>query len=97
MSLAPAGTPTNAAYAKLPDFFTMTGTVGAPKTKIDYLALAGTAGKSVTGAVQGLGGSVGGALGNILGTKPAATTNQPPATQSPVNNLINGLFGPKKK
>jgi uncharacterized protein involved in outer membrane biogenesis len=97
MSLVPAGTPASATYAKLPDFFTMTGTVGAPKSKIDYLALAGTAGKSVTGALQGLGGNVGGALGNILGTTPAATTNQPAATQSPVNSLINGLFGPKKK
>ena len=75
----------------------MTGTVGAPKSKIDYLALASAAGKGVTGTIQGLGGNVGGVLGNILGTKPAATTNQPPATQSPVNNLINGLFGPKKK
>jgi hypothetical protein len=98
LSLVPAGTPTNAAYAKLPNFFTMTGTVGAAKSKIDYLALASLAGKSVTGAAQGLGGGVGGVLGNILGTKPAAaTTNQPPATQSPVNSLINGLFGPKKK
>ena len=75
----------------------MTGTVGAPNPKIDYLALAGTAGKSLSGAVQGLGQSVGGALGNILGTTPSATTNQPPASQSPVNSLINGLFGPKKR
>jgi hypothetical protein len=97
MSLVPAGTPTNAVYAKLPDFLTMVGTVGAAKTKIDYLALAGTAGKSLTGAAEGLGGNVGGVLGNILGTKPAGTTNQPAASQSPVNNLINGLFGPKKK
>jgi hypothetical protein len=97
ISLVSTNASTNAAYAKLPDFLTMIGTVGAPKTKIDYLALAGTAGKSVTGAVQGLTGNVGGALGNILGTKPAATTNQPAATQSPVNSLINGLFGPKKK
>lgn len=97
IGLASASTSTNAAYTKLPDFLTMTGTVGEAKTKINYLALAGLAGKSVTGAVQGLGGSVGGTLGNILGIKPATTTNQPPATQSPVNNLINGLFGPKKK
>lgn len=75
----------------------MTGTVGAPKSKIDYLALASTAGKSVTGALQGLGGGVGGALGNILGATPAATTNQPAANQSPVDSVIKGLFGPKKK
>ena len=97
MSLVPAGTPANAVYAKLPDFLTMIGTVGAAKPKIDYLALAGTAGKSVTGAVQGLGGSLGGALGGLLGTKSAGTTNQPATNQSPVNSLLNGLFGPKKK
>jgi hypothetical protein len=97
LSLVPAGTPTNAAYAKLPNFFTMTGTVGAPKSKIDYLALAGTAGKSLTGAGGALGGSVGGVLGNLLGTKPGGTTNQPATNQSPVDGLIKGLFGPKKK
>jgi uncharacterized protein involved in outer membrane biogenesis len=96
MNLVPAGTPTNAVYAKLPDFYTMTGTVGGPKNKIDYMALAGAAGKSVTSAVQQLGSSIGGALGNILGTTPAATTNQPPASQSPVKGIINNFFGPKK-
>ena len=97
MSLASTNTSTSSAYAKLPNFLTMTGTVGAPKSKIDYVALASAAGKGVTGNIQGLGGNVGGVFGNILGAKPSATTNQPPATQSPVNNLINGLFGPKKK
>ena len=97
MNLVPAGTPTNAVYAKLPDFFTMTGTVGVPKSKIDYLALASTAGRSVGSALQGLGGGVGGVLGSILGTTPAGTTNQPATNQLPVNNLIKGLFGPKKK
>jgi hypothetical protein len=96
MNLVPAGTPTNAVYAKLPDFYTMTGTVGVPKNKIDYMALASTAGKSVGGALQGLGGNVGGVLGNILGTKPAGTTNAPATNQSPVNSLIKGFFGPKK-
>jgi len=97
MSLVPAGTPTNAVYAKLPDFLTMIGTVGAAKPKIDYLALAGTAGKSLTGAAEALGGSVGGTLGNLLGTKSVGTTNQPATNQSPVDSLIKGLFGPKKK
>jgi hypothetical protein len=96
MNLVPAGTPTNSVYAKLPDFYTMTGTVGVPKNKIDYMALASTAGKSVSGALQGLGGNVGGVIGNILGTTPAGTTNPPASNQSPVNNLIKGFFGPKK-
>ncbi|MCX6928492.1 MAG: hypothetical protein NT154_35585, partial [Verrucomicrobia bacterium] len=97
MNLVPAGTPTNAVYAKLPDFLTMVGTVGAAKPKIDYLALAGTAGKSVTGAVEGLGGSVGGAIGGLFGTKSGGTTNQPATNTSPVDGLLKGLFGPKKK
>ena len=97
LGLAASGTSANATYTKLPDFFTMTGTVGAPDKKINYLALASLAGKSVTGAVGGLGGNVGSTLGNILGVQPGATTNQSPASQSPVNSLINGLFGPKKK
>ncbi len=97
IGLASASTSTSAAYTKLPDFLTMTGTVGEAKTKINYLALAGLAGKSVLGAGQGLGGSVGGAVGSILGVNPATTTNQAPASQSPVNSLINGLLGPRKK
>ncbi len=81
LSLASATTTTNAAYVNLPDFYTMEGTVGAPKNKINYLALAGTMGKSVTGAIEGLGGNVGGVIGNILGTKSTTNTNQP-ATNS---------------
>ena len=97
MNLVPAGTPTNAVYAKLPDFFTMTGSVGVPKSKIDYLALASTAGKSVAEAIQGRGVNLGGVLNSFLGTTPAGSTNEPATNQSPVNNLIEGLFGPKKK
>jgi hypothetical protein len=97
MSLASTNTTASSAYAKLPDFLTMTGTVGAPKSKINYLALASVAGKGVTETIPGVGGKVGGVLRNILGTTPSATTNQPAATQSPVNNLLNDLLGPKKK
>ncbi len=94
IGLVSASTPTNAAFVKVPDFLTLTGTVGVPKPKIDYVALAGT----VTSAVQGLRDSGGRSKGNAQGTQPAATTNQPPATQSPsIDNLINGLLGPKKK
>ena len=72
LNLVPAGTPTNAAYAKLPDFLTMKGTVGAAKTKIDYVALAGTAWRSVSRQpIEVQGGGVGGALGNLLGKTPA--------------------------
>jgi hypothetical protein len=97
VNLVPAGTPTNAVYAKLPDFLTMSGTVGAAKTKIDYVTLAGTAWRSVSGTNQSQGGGVGGLLGNLLGAAPAGSTNQSATNQSPVNSLIEGLLGPKKK
>jgi uncharacterized protein involved in outer membrane biogenesis len=88
LALASGTTATNAAYVKLPDFYTMEGTEGAPKNKINYLALAGTFGKSGLGAVQGLGGNVGGVLGNILGTPSA--TNQ---SGSKVGGLLQGILG----
>jgi len=47
----PAGTPTNLAYVKLPDYVTINGTVGNPKEKINKTALLGT-------ALQQLGGSI---------------------------------------
>jgi len=46
------------------------------------------------------GGKVGGLLqgiGGLLNNSAPAATNAPATNQSPVNNLINGLFGPKKK
>ncbi len=88
LALASSTTTTNAAYVKLPDFYTMEGTVGAPKNKINYLALAGTLGKSGLGAVQGLGGNVGGVLGNVLGT--TSSTNQ---SGSKVGGLLQGILG----
>jgi hypothetical protein len=95
MNLA-ANTDTNAAYVKLPDFLTMRGTIGEPKADINKLALAGTVVKSVTGFVPAAEKTAGGLLGNILGTKPAGTTNAP-ASPLPVEGLLKGLLGPKKK
>ena len=115
----PTNTPTNAAYVKLPDFFTMKGTVGAPKKDLNYLALAGGVAPAIGGKpgsiIQGVTSLLGGSktnaptgsnapaggllqgLGNLL-NKPPASTNSP-STQTnatPLNNLIDGLFGPKK-
>ncbi len=87
LALASGTSAANAAYVKLPDFYTMEGTVGAPKNKINYLALAGTMGKSVTGAVQGLGGNVGGVLGNVLGS--TSSTNP---SGSKVGGLLQGIL-----
>ncbi len=99
----------NAGYAKLPDFYTLKGTVGQPKNDINKLALLGMAAKGVTTAVPDLvGGKAGGVLkglqGLLPGQAPANTntatntaTNQPPQTQSPVNDLLNNLFKKPKK
>jgi hypothetical protein len=119
-------TPTNATYAKLPDFLTMKGTLGNSKADINYAVLAsavlqGLGGKAgqASGALQSLssllsggtnntsnsstnqsGGKAGGLLQGISGllsnSVPAAT-NASATNKSPVNDLIDGFFGPKKK
>jgi uncharacterized protein involved in outer membrane biogenesis len=119
-------TPTNATYAKLPDFLTIKGTLGNSKADINKVALAtavlqGVGGKAgqAGGALQGLsnllskgtnttsnastnqvGGKAGALLqgiGDLLNNSAPAATNAPATNQTPVNNLLNGLFGPKKK
>ena len=96
--LLDASTPTNAAYAPLPEFLTVKGTLGNPSPSIDKLALASMGAKTLGRAAAGLGGNLGGkvagaagVLGSLLGTPPAASpatatataTNAPaPATKS---------------
>jgi hypothetical protein len=104
VNLLPAIAPTNAAYVKLPDFLTMRGTVGQPKSDINKVALAGTVFRGISGVIPNTGksGNLIQGLGNLLGggtPTPANTnvvTNQPSTNQSPVNNLLNQLFKPKK-
>ena len=101
VGMVPADTPTNAPYARLPDFYTMKGTAGDPKPQINYLALA-----KGTGLGQKVGDLIGGKTGDLIGgllggPKPASTnasglnTNQPPATNQ-LNNLLD-LLKPKPK
>ena len=84
IKMVPASTPTNATYAKLPDFFTETGTIGNPKAKIDKKALAGSILQQVGGLIPGAAntnstvGNVLQGLGGLLGNRPAAATNTPP-------------------
>ena len=104
LNLVPAGSPTNAPYVKLPDFLTMRGTIGQPKSDINKLALAGTVFRGISGVLpnSGKGGNLMQGLGSLLGggntstsqTKPSP--NQPATNQPPVNNLLNQLFKPKK-
>jgi type II secretion system protein N len=95
--LLPANTPTNAAYAELPQFVTVTGTLGAPKSDLNRLALGGLLLKTGTGIAQKLGVKVDPNTANVLqglgslltGQKPAANTNQistnPPAKFNPLD------------
>jgi hypothetical protein len=86
-------TPTNATYAKLPDFLTMKGTLGNSKTDINKVAL-------VSAVLQGVGGNAGKAGGALQGlsgllsggtTNPSSTsTNQPGGKAA---GLLQGLGG----
>ena len=101
-SLLPPNTPPDAAYATLPKFVTVKGTVGDPKTDLNEMALGGLLLKSGVGFAEKLGvkvdPKVGGALqgvGNLLtGQKPAANTNAP-ATNPPAKLNPLDLFRKK--
>jgi hypothetical protein len=103
VNLVPANAPTNAAYVKLPDFLTMRGTVGQPKSDINKLALAGTVFRGISGVIpnSGKSGNLMQGLGSLLGgTSSAPNTNaapnQPSTNQSPVGNLLNQFLKPRK-
>jgi len=89
LKMVSSDTPTNAAYVKLPDFFSEGGTIGNPKAQIDKKVLAGSLlqqlGSLVPGATatNSAVGNVLQGLGSILGGRPAASpTNAPPGTIS---------------
>lgn len=92
-SLLPPNTPPDAAYAVLPKFVTVKGTVGDPKSDLNEMALGGLLLKSGVGLAEKLGvkvdPKVGGALqgvGNLLtGQKPAANTNQASTNRAATN------------
>lgn len=82
---------TNAAYAALPQFLTMTGTVGVPRSQIDKLALGKVALKTGSG--------IWGAFQNAGSTNAPSGTNQP-TQQQQINkgiDALQGLFGKPKK
>jgi hypothetical protein len=104
INLVPPNTPTNAAYARLPDFLTMKGTLGAPKEDINKVALAGVTLKGISSVVPAgsKAGQVLGGIGGILGARSTASTNPPSGAntnqpgQSPVNELLDLFKKPKK-
>jgi hypothetical protein len=96
-SLLPANTPASAAYAALPQFVTVTGTLGAPKADLNKLALGGLLLNAGTGIAQKFGvkadGSAGGILqgvGSVLtGQKTPAPTNLPATNTAPKLNPLD--------
>lgn len=93
--LLDASTPADAAFAPLPEFLTVKGTLGNPSPSIDKLALTAMGAKTLGRAAAGLGGNLGGkvagaagVLGNLLGAPAAAPTNAPAANTNAVNSLI---------
>jgi hypothetical protein len=102
VNLVAANSPTNAAYSKLPDFLTMTGTVGKPDEKINKVALGSLAAQGILGAIPGGGGKTGDLIRGLGGLLPGATpagTNAAPTTNSParaIGNLLDGFLKPRK-
>ena len=83
--LLDASTPADAAYAPLPEFLTVKGTLGNPSPATDKLALAAMGAKTLGRAAAGLGGNLGGkvagaagVLGNLLGGQPAGAPSPAP-------------------
>lgn len=99
--------PTNVAYAKLPTFVHLKGTLGAPEAKTDKLVILGLGAAGLGGALGNRGGGLIQGVGNLLSgnLQPVApSTNAPsanaPATnvqpRSPANDLLD-LFKKLKK
>jgi hypothetical protein len=90
LSLVPANTPTNATYAKIPDFFVEKGTVGAPKNELDKSVLAKLAVEKLGAAIGGNTGSQIQNLGNLLGGKSNTNSSGTNATGNNASSLLQG-------
>ncbi len=105
--LMPANTPPDAAYAALPSFVTVKGTIAEPKSDFKELAIGGTLLKAGVGVAEKLGVNVGektsGVLrgvGNLLTGQGSASTNvadtNKAGTNTPPKRSLFDLV-PKKK
>jgi hypothetical protein len=95
-SLLPPNTPTNAAYAALPKFVTIKGTIGEPKSELNERALGGLLLKSGVGIAEKFGIKVDPkssnllqGVGNLLTGQKPATTNQPNTNATPKSNPLD--------
>jgi len=102
-SLLPANTPTNAAYATLPQFVTISGTLGEPTSHINKLALSGLLLQSGAGIAEKLGVKIDPSLSNALkgvssllggGQKPESKEEDKDAP--PKTNLLDLFKKPKE-
>jgi hypothetical protein len=98
INMVPAGTPTNATYVKLPDYVSITGTVGSPDQKINKAALLGTALQQLGGNIPGVDQKTGQLLQNLGGalTRPRGSTTNTAGTNAPaggIGGLLQGLGG----
>lgn len=94
--IAPKNVPADQKFAPLPDFIQVTGTLDAPKPKLDLniKSIAGTVLERVGDKIPGVnekGGNIIQGLGNILTGRtnrpPTTATNAPPETpQAPATN-----------
>ena len=81
--LLPANTPANATYAPLPQFVTITGTVGEPKADLNKLALGGLLLKTGAGVAEKLGVKAAGSAGNVISGLGGLLTGQEAGDHQP--------------
>jgi hypothetical protein len=86
-------TPTNATYAKLPDFLTMKGTLGSSKADINYVALASAALQGAGGKAGQAGGVLQSLSGMLSGGTNAASSGSTNSSGSKAGGLLQGLGG----
>jgi hypothetical protein len=95
--LMPANTPSDAAYAALPTFVTIKGTVGAPKSDFKELAVGGILLKSGVDIAEKLGVNVGKDTGGILKGVGNLLTGQGTASTNATDTNKAGTNAPPKR
>jgi hypothetical protein len=96
INMVSPGTPTNATYAKLPDYVTITGTVGKPDEKINKAALLGTVLQQLGGNIPGVDKKTGSLIQGLGGMLTAPRTNAASGSNAPssgLGGLLQGLGG----
>jgi hypothetical protein len=95
--IMPANTPPDAKFVALPDFLTITGTIGKPKEKIDVLKLGiAAAGKYLPSEAGNIVQGIGSFINGRNSSTNTGTANTPSGTGlfQGLGNALNGLKGP---